>query len=179
MAAAKEREIPVTKIRRSLGDGQFASSFNLLLPGALATGKLTIVPNAVVREITVDKNTGLANGASFLDRQSRRELRAKARVVVLGASCLESTRILLNSGIANSSGVLGHYLHDQFYIPQSVVAIVPEGRDGKAPGRGGFGGGYIPRFRNLQTKEKNFIRGYAADFGAGGTPEAKFIPAYV
>ena len=39
---------------------------------------------------------------------------------MLGASCLESTRILLNSGIANSSGVLGHYLHDQFYITQSV-----------------------------------------------------------
>ena len=178
MAAAKERGIPVTKIRRSLGRGQSASSFNLLLPDALATGKLTIVPNAVVREITIDKNTGLADGANFLDRQSRREMHAKARVVVLGASCLESTRILLNSGIANSSGVLGHYLHDQFYITQSVVAIVPAARGNAAPRAGFGGGGYIPRFRNLKTKEKNFIRGYAADFGAGGTPDAKYIPAY-
>jgi len=43
-----------------MGRGQFASSFNLLLPDAMATGNLTIVPNAVVREITIDKNTGLA-----------------------------------------------------------------------------------------------------------------------
>ena len=32
IAAAKKRDIPVTKMRRALGEGQFASSFNLLLP---------------------------------------------------------------------------------------------------------------------------------------------------
>jgi len=177
-AAAKTRGIPVTKIRRALGNGQLASSINLLLPDALATGNLTIVPNAVVREITVDKKTGLVNGANFVDRRSRRELHAKARVVVVGASCLESTRLLLNSKIANSSGALGHYLHDQFYISNSVVAVFPEARDGKG-GRGMTGGaGYIPRFRNLATKEKHFIRGYAVDFSTGGTPDAKFFPAW-
>ena len=91
---------------------------------------------------------------------------------MVGASCLESTRILLNSKIANSSGVLGHYLHDQFYMSNSVVALIPEAKNGKAP-RGLVGGsGYIPRFRNLKTKEKNFIRGYAFDFSTGGTPDA-------
>ena len=84
----------------------------------MATGKLTIVSNAIVREITTDKNTGLVNGVNFVDRQSNREMHAKAKVVVVGAACLESTRLLLNSKIANSSGVLGHYLHDQFYISQ-------------------------------------------------------------
>jgi choline dehydrogenase-like flavoprotein len=174
-AAAKERGIPVTKIRRSLGNGQLASSWNLLLPDALATGKLTIVPNAVVRELSVDKKTGLVNGAYFHDRHSGRELHAGARAVVVGAACLESTRILLNSGIANSSGVLGHYLHDQFYMTGSVVAIIPEARDGKARAAGG---GYIPRFRNLKTKEKNFIRGYALDFSMGGTPDAKYFGSW-
>jgi hypothetical protein len=53
--------------------------------------------------------------------------------VVVGASCLESTRRLLNSKLANSSGVLGRYLHDQFYISNGVLAVVPETRDGKAP----------------------------------------------
>ena len=62
-AAGKPYGITVTKIRRALGDGRLASSFNLLLPEAVATGNLTIVPNAVVREVTVDKNTGLVNGA--------------------------------------------------------------------------------------------------------------------
>ena len=99
----------------------------------MASGNLTIVPNAVVREITVDKNTGRVNGAHFVDRQSKREMHAKARAVVVGASCLESTRILLNSRIANSSGTLGHYLHDQFYMSNSVVALIPEAKNGKAP----------------------------------------------
>jgi len=171
---AKKRDIPVTKMRSSLGKGQFASSFNLLLPEAMETGNLTIVPNAVVRDLTVDKNTGLINGANFVDRHSKREMHAKARVVVVGASCLESTRILLNSKVANSSGALGHYLHDQTYITQGVVAI------DKAPGGGGGrSGGYIPRFVNLkQGKEEDFIRGYALDFNLAGTPDPKYIPAY-
>lgn len=178
MASAKQRGIPVTKIRRALGNGQLASSLNLLLPDALATSNLKIVPNAVVREITVDRKTGLVNGVKFVDRQSRREMRAKARVVVVGASCLESTRLLLNSGIANSSGVLGHYLHDQFYISQTVQAVVPEARDGKGTRALMGGGGYIPRFLNLKKKEKDFIRGYAVDFNSGGTPDAKYFPLY-
>ena len=176
--AGKPYGMTVTKIRRALGDGSLASSFNLLLPDAVASGNVTVVPNAVVREISVDKKTGLANGAHFVDRQSGRELHAKARAVVLGASCLESTRILLNSKIANSSGVLGHYLHDQFYMSNSVVALIPEAKNGKG-GRGLVGGaGYIPRFRNIKTKEKNFIRGYAFDFSTGGTPDARYFPSW-
>lgn len=178
MGEASKRKIPVIKLRSALGRGQLASSVNLLLPDALATGNLTIIPNAVVRDITVDKNTGRANGANFLDRHSRREMHVKAQVVVVGASCLESTRILLNSGIANSSGVLGRYLHDQFYITQSVQAVMPEVRNKTAPPNYAAGFGYIPRFRNLETREKDFLRGYAFDFQAGGTPDAKYFPLY-
>jgi choline dehydrogenase-like flavoprotein len=174
--AGKTVGMTVTKMRRATGNGQLASSFNLLLPDAMATGKLTIVPNAVVRELSLDKNTGRVNGAYFHDRHSGVEYHIKARAVVLGASCLESTRILLNSGIANSSGVLGRYLHDQFYISNSVVAILPEARDGKARV---FGSGYIPRFRNLTKNEKrNYIRGYAFDFNIGNTPDAKYFGAW-
>ncbi len=111
--------------------GGLASSLNLLLPDAAATGKLEIVENAIVREISVDKKTSLVNGAHFIDRHSKREMHVKARVVVLAAGTLESTRLLLNSGLANSSGVMGHYLHDQIY-GVNVTASVPEARDGKA-----------------------------------------------
>ncbi|MBL8206571.1 MAG: GMC family oxidoreductase, partial [Blastocatellia bacterium] len=175
---AKKHGTTVTKIRRALGDGQFASSRNLLLPTAHETGNLTIVPNAVVRAVTMDKKTGRVNGVSFFDRQSGRELHAKAKVVVLGASCLESTRILLNSKIANSSGVLGHYWHDQYYIPNGVVGVIPEARNGKAPRGLIAGGGIIPRFRNLKTREKNFLRGYACDVNPGQTPDAKYFPMW-
>jgi choline dehydrogenase-like flavoprotein len=172
----QKKGIATTKSRVSTG--RLASSANLLLPDALATGNLTLVPNAVVREITRDKKTGLVNGVNYLDRHSRREFHAQAGVVMVGASCLESTRLLLNSGIANSSGVLGHYLFDQFYVKDAVVATVSDARGGKAaPGLMG-GGGYIPRFRNLNTREEDFIRGYAVDFGSGGTPDPKYFPLY-
>jgi choline dehydrogenase-like flavoprotein len=133
---------------------------NLLLPDALKTGNLTLVPNAVVRELSVDKKTGKVNGAHFVDRVSKREFHVKAKVVVLGASTLESTRILLNSNLANSSGTLGRYLFDQFYVKNMG------------------GGGYIPRFRNLKEKSKDFIRGYAYDFGSGNSPGPQYFPAY-
>jgi choline dehydrogenase-like flavoprotein len=178
-AAASKHGIPLTKVRHALGQGRFASPFNLLVPQALDTGNLTIVPNAVVRTLTTDRNTGLVNGAAFVDRRSRREMTAKARVVVVAASCLESTRILLNSKIANSSGVLGRYLFDQFYVKQAVNAIVPDAKNGKAERGLMGGGGYIPRFTNLKKgREQNFIRGYSIEVSTGGTPDARYIPEY-
>jgi len=181
--AAKKMGVATTKPR--VATGTLASSVNLLLPDALATGNLRIVPNAIAREVTLDRNTGNVNGVSFIDRVSKRDYFASARVVIVGASTLESTRLLLNSksrhypdGLANSSGALGHYLFDQFYVKGVVHAVVPEARGGKG-GRGLMGGGgYIPRFRNLNTREHKFIRGYAYDFGSGGTPPAAYIPKY-
>ena len=175
-AAAKKLGVPTTKARVSRG--RQASSVNVLLPSALTTGNLQIVPNAVVRRLTVDKNTGLVNGADFVDRVSHQDFHVNARVVVVGASCLESTRLLLNSEIANSSGVLGRYFFDQFYVKGTVVASVPEARDGKGTWPVIGGAGYVVRFRNLKNREKNFIRGYAADYSCGGTPDASYFPAY-
>lgn len=183
IAACRRRGIPTTKARRATG--ALASSLNLLLPAALETGKLELTPNAIVREISIDAKTGLADGAHFVDRRSGREFHARARIVVLAASTLESTRILLNSrsriypeGLGNTSGVLGRYLFDQFYVKNVVVAVVPQARGGKA-GRGlTGGGGYIPRFRNLKGREKDFIRGYAYDFGSGFTPATRYLPGY-
>ena len=176
LAAAKRMDVPTTKQRRSTGT--LASSYNLLLPAAMETGNLTLTPNAVVRELTTDKATGKVNGAHFVDRISGREFHVSAKAVMLGASCLESTRILLNSNIANSSGVLGHYLFDQFYVKNVVQAIVPEARGGNAPRQLMGGGGYIVRFRNLKSREKNFLRGYSYDFGSGNSPGPQYFPAY-
>ena len=55
--AGKAYNMPVCKQRRALGRDGLASSINLLLPDAEKTGKLTSIANAVVRELTVDKNT--------------------------------------------------------------------------------------------------------------------------
>ncbi|MGA2535339.1 MAG: GMC family oxidoreductase [Terracidiphilus sp.] len=159
-AAGQKMGIPVCKPRSSQGVDGLASSVNLLLPDAIATGRLRAIPNVVVRALSVDKNTGLVNEAHFVDRLSKREMSVKARVVVLAAGTLESTRLLLNSKLANSSGVMGHYLIDQVYGP-GIACSVPEARDGKGGPDLMGGGGLIPRFRNIDTRAKNFIRGYA------------------
>ena len=158
-AASEKKGMSFLVQRQSLGVDGLASSVNLLLPQAFQTGKLKAVPNVIVRELTVDRNTGLVDGANFVDRLTRREMSVKARRVVLAAGTLESTRLLLNSNIANSSGALGHYLADQFY-GVGLNCSVPEAR-GRTDVTGIMGGGaVIPRFRNITKKSANFVRGY-------------------
>jgi choline dehydrogenase-like flavoprotein len=160
MAAGKRFDMPVCKQRRALGRDGLASSVNLLLPDAEKTGKLTSIANAVVRELTVDKNTGLPNGCHFVDRLTGREMHVKARVVVLAAGTLESTRLLLNSKLANSSGLVGRYLMDQIY-GAGLTCSVPEARNGRATKELMGGAAIVPRFRNITTKSDSFLRGYA------------------
>ena len=120
------------------------------------------------------------NEAHFVDRISRREMSVKARVVVLAAGTLESTRLLLNSKIANSSGVMGHYLSDQIY-GAGIVCSVPEARDGKSTRELMGGGAIVPRFRNLdaKTKAKDFLGGYALNvFSSRGPMEPRNFAAY-
>ena len=176
--AGKKLGVPVTKARSSQGVDGLASSVNLLLPDAFATGKLRATPNVVVRELRVDKNTGLVNEVHFVDRLSRREMMVKARAVVLAAGTLESTRLLLNSGIANSSGVLGHYLTDQIY-GAGVACSVPEARDGKAGTDLMGGSALIPRFRNIDARHPKFQRGYALNiYSSPGGMDPKHFAAY-
>src|SRR5579862_8589664 len=74
----------------------FDSPTGLIYP-AWDTGNLTVRTNATVYEITVDRQTGKASGVSFLDTETRKTYQAKARTVVVGASTLESARLLLLS----------------------------------------------------------------------------------
>ncbi len=179
IAAARARGITISKGRQSLGIDGVASSINLMLPDALASGNLTIVPNAVVRELSVDRNTGRVNGAHVVDRHTRRELHVPAKVIVLAAGCLESTRILLNSRLANASGVLGRYLFDQFY-GGTAIALMPEavGRARQGQARPGFGNGIIAPFRNVATREKTFIRRYVVNLNAGANPSPDVLATY-
>ncbi|MGD9785567.1 MAG: GMC oxidoreductase [Hyphomicrobiaceae bacterium] len=153
----------------------FDSPTGLIYP-AYETGHLTVRTNAVVYEVTLDTATGLARGVSFIDTSSGSSYEVKARVVVLGASTLESTRIMLNSrsrqypaGIANSSGHLGHNLAEHVMGPR-VEGIYKQRVGGERRNEDGRPGGfYIPRFQNLDaaTKSDKFIRGYGLE-GAGG-----------
>lgn len=150
---------------RGCRTGSYYSSPHSTLPAAAATGRLTLIPDAVVSHVTTD-DEGRCTGVYYVDRLTRSHREAAGRIVILCASTLESTRIMLNSassrhpgGIANASGVLGHYLMDHVMgggasgtLP--VLRGVPDTRGNRPNGI------YIPRFRNLETRESGFLRGY-------------------
>lgn len=161
----------------------FDSPTGLIYP-AVDTGRLALRTNATVYEVTVDRNTGRASGVSFIDTETGKTYQAKAKAVVLGASTLESTRLMLLSkspqhpqGIGNSSGHVGHNFCEHMMGPavnglvKSLVGKLPRTLDDGRPG--GF---YLPRFRNLRDKHPKFLRGYGyeGEGGLGMFPEHAF-----
>src|SRR5882672_5029122 len=152
----------------------YFSSLNSTLPAALATGKLTLRPHSVVHSLIYDSAKQKVTGVRVIDGQTKAALEFHGRVVFLNASTLESTRILLNSatpefstGLANSSGQLGHNLMDH-HMGAGASAVMP-GHEDKMPFGNRPNGIYVPRFRNVneKTKQKNFQRGYG--YQGGGT----------
>src|SRR3954470_4108608 len=94
------------------------SSPDVLIAPALETGKLTLITNAMAREVTVGKD-GLATGVSYVEKNTGADEHVRARVVVMSASACETARLLLNSkssmfpnGLANSSGQVGKWITD-------------------------------------------------------------------
>ena len=147
----------------------FFNSSDYLIEPTLKTGKLKVVDNAVVARVLTGDD-GLANGVQYFDRLTKEEHTVKARVVIMAASCIDSTRILLNSksarhpnGIGNSSDVIGRYLCEQ--IRFHMLGFAPELRGTKARNDDGIGGEhiYMPRF-NHRTGKKDYLRGYGSQF---------------
>lgn len=141
----------------------FASPFTTLA-AAERTGNLTVLTDSVVSHVITGPGSDRVRGVAYFDRFTRQAREVRAKVVILGASTLESTRILMNSapgGLANGSGALGHYLMDHMMV--GVRGRVPMEKS-ELRWRG------LPtspnhivgiRFRNVDRTETNgFIRGY-------------------
>jgi choline dehydrogenase-like flavoprotein len=147
------------------------SSPDVLLPPALATGRLTIVTDAMAREVTVD-DSGLASGVSYIDKTTGRDNHVRGRIVVLAASACESARILLNSrsskfpqGLANSSGVVGRYLTDSTGV--SVRGFIPRMTNSVPHNEDGASGAHLYMPWWLDNKSLDFPRGYHIEIGGG------------
>ncbi|MFN0084361.1 MAG: GMC oxidoreductase [Blastocatellia bacterium] len=153
----------------------FDSPTGLIFP-AFDTGRLKIRTNATVREILIDNDTGKARGVAFVDTVTGRNYEAKAKVVVVAASTLESARLLLLSksrlhpaGIGNSSGHVGHNFCEHVMGP-GVLGLFKQKIGAKRTLDDGRPGGfYVPRFRNLSEKHPRFIRGYGFEGSSGTT----------
>ncbi len=147
------------------------SSTDVLIAPALRTGRLTLLTNAMAREITLN-DRGLANGVTYIDKKTSTERQAHARVIVLAASACESARLLLNSkssqfpnGLANSSGVVGKYLTDTTGI--SVSGFIPKMMDHVPHNEDGAGGAHIYMPWWIDNKKLDFPRGYHIEVGGG------------
>lgn len=127
---------------------------------------LVIRTNAVVSRVLVEADGRRASSVEFVDALTGRIEEARARVVFLCASTIESLRILMNSqsrahpqGIGAASGVLGRYLMDHiagnvyFYLPD-----VPD--DGGAHELLGSDSILIPRYQNLGASSERYTRGF-------------------
>ncbi|NML36109.1 GMC family oxidoreductase [Chitinophaga sp. G-6-1-13] len=150
--------------------GDFSSSSVLVKP-AMKSGHVDLYTNAMVREVLTD-DSGKATGVAYIDKADMQEYSVNARVVVLAASACESARLLLNSksakhpnGLANSSGVVGKYLHDSTGASRS--GFVPALMDRKRYNEDGVGGMhlYIPWWAD--NKKLDFARGYHIEMGGG------------
>ncbi len=151
------------------------SSLEVLIPKLQERSNFTLRPNSAVHTVLMDANTGKARGVTYIDTENKQEYEAYGKAVVLGASMIESIRILFNSrnreypeGLANTSGTLGRYLteHVAFnniegFFPQ--LAGRPTTND-DGPGESSL---YIPRYNYGHGSKKKYLRGWRFDFYTG------------
>jgi len=156
------------------GDGcdsaSFFNSADHLIPFALETGRLELRTNAVAARILTD-DRGLASGVQYFDRHSGEEHVVHGRTVVVGASCVDSTRLLLNSrsdrhpgGLGNGSDVIGRYLCEQ--IRFHVRGWLPQLYGTPTRNDRGIGGAhiYMPRFNHRDPHRRDYLRGFGMQF---------------
>ncbi|WP_420461444.1 GMC oxidoreductase [Neolewinella sp.] len=153
--------------------GYFASNSSTL-PVADATGNLTLVNNAAVREVIYDADAGRATGVRVKLSESNEEVEYYSRgVIFLNASTLNTAAILLAStspaqpnGLGNDNDQVGRNIMDHHHRIGASGSFAEYGDKidkGRKPN--GF---YVPRFVNLGDRgsKKDYLRGFGYQGGA-------------
>jgi choline dehydrogenase-like flavoprotein len=96
---------------------------------SLDRGKVDIVTQAVASKVEVDGDTGRVTGITYKLYQDESSPAyetkvAKGKVFVLAAHAAENATLMLASGVANSSGLVGRHLMDHPYM--LTWALMPE-----------------------------------------------------
>ena len=163
----------------SLAKADFSSP-NVLVYPAIATGNVDVIANAMAREVLTN-NEGLATGVSYVNKEDMMEYQVTGRVVIVAAGACESSRLLLNSkstrhqnGLANSSGVVGKYLHDS--TGAALGGYLPALFGRKRYNEDGVGGLHVYSPWWLDNKKLDFPRGYHIEYWGGmGQPAYGFM----
>lgn len=157
---------------RGCSYGAYFSTQSSTLPAAMATGRLTVITDAVVEKLDYDPTTRRITGVRYLDRNTKERKTATARMVFLNAGAFNSVHVLLNSaseampnGLANSSGVLGTHIMDHANT-LSAIALMPGFEDRTTTGNRPTGV-VVARYRNMDAMDgEGHTRGYSFQGGA-------------
>ncbi|HUR12225.1 MAG TPA: GMC family oxidoreductase [Flavitalea sp.] len=155
------------------------SSSSVLVKPAIETGNVDVITNAMAREVLTDRD-GLATGVSYINKDDLQEYQVTGRTVIVAASACESARLLLNSksqrhpnGLANTSNVVGKYLHDS--TGAAMGGVLPQLFDRKRYNEDGVGGMHVYSPWWLDNKKLDFPRGYHIEYWGGmGQPAYGF-----
>ena len=181
---------PLTRAERRLGDGVAAagperrlipsrglalqrhggyesrlSSVGTTIAAACATGRLKIRTGAAVSHLIPGGRSGCAGGVMFVDAASGASRAARARLIVLCASTIETVRILLTTRVehpelpVSESDCLGHYLMDHVVMGTALeLEDVPYEPPAPVSGADSY---LVPRFQNIAgTGAEPYLRGY-------------------
>jgi glucoside 3-dehydrogenase (cytochrome c) catalytic subunit len=151
--------------------GAYFSTNAGTLPAAFLTGKLTLKTDCLVNQVIYDEKTQRAKGVELINLQTGKVEEYFSRLIFLNAATLATAFILLNSissrfpnGLGNGSDQVGRNLmdhHKTMGMQANVEGFEDEYYYGRRPN-----GIYVPRFKNIQEKEKNYLRGFGLQGGA-------------
>ncbi len=151
--------------------GAYFSTQSSTLPAAANTGRLTLRPDSVVTEITYDDATQRATGVRVRDAVTLEDREYFANIVFICASTISSTALLMHStsarfpsGLGNDSDQLGRNLMDH-HFRTGAAGRWEGGLDRYYYGRRA-NGIYIPRYRNLNGDQRDYVRGFGFQGGA-------------
>jgi choline dehydrogenase-like flavoprotein len=151
--------------------GGYFNANSTLIPWALKTGNLTLKPNSVVHSVLYDETLQKAIGVRVIDAKTKESQDYFAKVVFVTAATLNTNLILLNSksnrfpnGLGNDNGLMGKYI--AFHNYRATINAQYKGFPDRTIEGAKPTSHYVPRFRNVYKQETDFLRGYAAGFGA-------------
>ena len=152
--------------------GAYFSTQSATLPAARKTGNLTLRPLSIVTKIIYDKDTKKAKGVEILDAETNKTYEYFSKIVFVNASTLNSTWILMNSatdvypdGLGSTNNALGRNLMDH-HLGVGASGMVEGYEDKYIYGRRA-NGIYIPRYRNLFSDKRDYVRGFGYQGSAG------------
>jgi choline dehydrogenase-like flavoprotein len=143
------------------------NSADVHITPAVRTGRLAVVPNAIVREVMLsDENR--VTGVSYINRTSGSQAEIRARAVVVACACVQSVALLLMSksrqypnGLANSSGHLGKHFIPHF--TGGVELFLERLMGTKTVNDEGFlDHAYIPSF--MHNRKRDYARSFGMQF---------------